>query len=60
MNIIDDLTNSLSRLPGIGKKSAIRMVNWVLKQDSFYIQKFSQNLGSIQEKIKPAGGMDTQ
>jgi recombination protein RecR len=29
------------------------MVNWVLKQDSFYIQKFAQNLGTIQEKIKP-------
>lgn len=53
MNAFDELVSNFSRLPGIGKKSAIRMVNWVLKQDSAYIHKFSQNLGSIQEKIKP-------
>ena len=53
MNAFDELVSNFSRLPGIGKKSAIRMVNWVLKQDSFYIQKFAQNLGTIQEKIKP-------
>ena len=29
------------------------MVNWLLKQDAAYVQKFAQNLGSLQEKIKP-------
>lgn len=53
MNAFDELTNNFSRLPGIGKKSAIRMVNWLLKQDAAYVQKFAQNLGSLQEKIKP-------
>ena len=53
MNIFDELTNNFSRLPGIGKKSAIRIVNWLLKQDKMYVQKFSQNLGILQEKIKP-------
>lgn len=53
MNAFDDLVGNFSRLPGIGKKSAIRMVNWLLKQDSAYVQKFSQNLGQLQQKIKP-------
>lgn len=53
MNAFDELTGNFSRLPGIGKKSAIRMVNWLLKQDASYVQHFAQNLASLQEKIKP-------
>ncbi len=53
MNAFDELANNFSRLPGIGKKSAIRMVNWLLKQDTAYVQKFAQNLGHLQERIKP-------
>ena len=52
MNAFDELANNFSRLPGIGKKSANRMVNWLLKQDAAYVQKFAQNLGSLQERIK--------
>ena len=29
------------------------MVNWLLKQDASYVQKFAQNLGQLQERIKP-------
>ncbi len=53
MSIIDDLTSSFSRLPGIGKKSASRIVNHLLKADSMYIQNFSRQLGELQQKIKP-------
>lgn len=53
MSIFDDLVNNFSRLPGIGKKSSIRIVNWLLKQDKSYLQRFGQNLTSLQEKIKP-------
>ena len=53
MNAFDELANNFSRLPGIGKKSAVRMVNWLLKQDSSYVMKFAQNLGQLQERIKP-------
>lgn len=49
----DDLTNNFSRLPGIGKKSAVRIVNWLLKQDEMYVQRFAQNLGVLQQKVKP-------
>ena len=53
MNIIDELTNSFSRLPGIGKKSATRIVNSLLKADSVYVQNFSRQLSELQYKIKP-------
>lgn len=53
MSTFDDLTNNFSRLPGIGKKSAVRIVNWLLKQDGAYVQKFAQNLGVLQERVKP-------
>ena len=53
MNAFDELAGNFSRLPGIGKKSAVRMVNWLLKQDSSYVQRFAQNLGTLHERIKP-------
>lgn len=53
MSVIDDLTASFSRLPGIGKKSASRIVNYLLKADSMYVQNFSRQLGELQQKIKP-------
>ena len=53
MNIIDDLTNSFSRLPGIGKKSAARIVNNLLKASPAYIQNFARQLSELQQKIKP-------
>lgn len=51
-NIIDDLTNSFSRLPGIGKKSAARIVNNLLKANPAYIQNFARQLSELQQKIK--------
>ena len=53
VGVFEDLTGSFSKLPGIGKKSAIRIVNWLLKQDKMYVQRFAQNLSVLQEKIKP-------
>lgn len=53
MNIIDELTGSFSRLPGIGKKSAARIVNHLLKADPVYMKNFSRQISELQEKIKP-------
>lgn len=53
MNAFDELTGDFSKLPGIGKKSAVRMVNWLLKQDETYVKRFAQNLSSLHERIKP-------
>ncbi|MCQ2592932.1 MAG: recombination mediator RecR [Treponema sp.] len=53
MNAFDELAGDFSKLPGIGKKSAIRMVNWLLKQDSAYVKRFAQNMNELHDKIKP-------
>ena len=62
MNAFDELTADFSRLPGIGKKSAIRMVNWLLTQEDAYVNRFAQNLGVLKERIKPCAvcGMWTE
>ncbi|MGI5070446.1 recombination protein RecR [Treponema pectinovorum] len=51
MNAIDELTESFSRLPGIGKKSAGRLVNFLLKADSAWIERFANQLANLQKKI---------
>ena len=53
MNAIDELTDSFSRLPGIGKKSAGRLVNHILKADGAWVQRFAQQMATLQSKIKP-------
>lgn len=53
MNTFDELTGSFSRLPGIGKKSAVRIVNWLLRQDSLFIKNFARTLSALPDKIKP-------
>lgn len=53
MNAIDELTDSFSRLPGIGKKSAGRLVNYILKADSIWVKRFADEISGLQEKIRP-------
>lgn len=53
MNALDELTDSFSRLPGIGKKSAARIVNFLLRADRSYVQRFAGQLAVLQDKIKP-------
>ena len=53
MTAFDELTSNFSKLPGIGKKSAIRIVNHLLKQDSAYLLRFGNNLSTLKDKIKP-------
>ena len=59
MNAFDELAGNFSRLPGIGKKSAIRMVNWLLKQDASYVQHFAQNLAKIKKKMPKGSKSDS-
>lgn len=53
MNAIDELTDSFSRLPGIGKKSASRLVNYILRADNSWVKSFANQMETLQEKIKP-------
>ena len=51
MTAIDELTDSFSHLPGIGKKSAGRLVNYILKADSAWVGRFSKQIATLQERI---------
>ena len=51
--VIDGLTQSFARLPGIGKKSAARIVNHLLKADAAFMQSFASQIADLQTRIKP-------
>lgn len=52
MNALDEITESFSRLPGIGKKSAARIANHLLRADSAFMARFANQIATLQEKIK--------
>lgn len=51
MNALDELIDSLSRLPGVGKKSATRLAYHLLGADASYNHKLAEQIGTIQERI---------
>ncbi len=53
MNALDELTNSFSCLPGIGKKSAARIANYLLKTQNNFNSHFASQIETLQTKIKP-------
>lgn len=53
MNALEELAESFSRLPGIGKKSATRIAISLLKADNVFLYTFAQQLATLQDKIKP-------
>ncbi|MDD7014661.1 MAG: recombination mediator RecR [Treponema sp.] len=53
MNALDEVTESFSRLPGIGKKSAARIANHLLKTDQSFLNRFASQIQTLQQKIKP-------
>lgn len=51
MNALDELIDSLSRLPGVGKKSATRLAYHLLGADSTFNRKLAEQIGTIKERI---------
>ena len=54
-NAIDRLVALLSKLPGIGKKSASRMAYHILDRDSSYALALSEELASLHKAIRRCG-----
>ncbi|HOS29935.1 MAG TPA: recombination mediator RecR [Treponemataceae bacterium] len=52
MNALEELTQSFSRLPGIGKKSAARITHHLLKTDQVFLETFAHQLSTLHERIK--------
>jgi len=53
MNALEELAESFSRLPGIGKKTAVRLANHILRMDSTFLQRFSNQIATLQDRIRP-------
>ena len=53
MNALDDVIESFSRLPGIGKKSATRIAHFLLRQDAAFCARIAEDIAVLHEKIRP-------
>lgn len=52
MSAIDDLATELSRLPGIGRKTALRLTYHLLKQDREQSRRLAQSLMTLSERVR--------
>lgn len=50
--LIENAVNEIAKLPGIGKKSALRLVIHLLKQDISYTENLSEALNKLRQEIK--------
>ena len=41
-----------SKLPGIGRKTALRLVLWILRQDNSDVEQFAQALCQLKQEVK--------
>jgi recombination protein RecR len=51
MSVIDDLTNELARLPGIGRKTALRLTYFLLKRPPEEVKRLSRVLETVAERV---------
>ncbi|MEQ1692893.1 MAG: recombination mediator RecR [Gemmatimonas sp.] len=52
MSVIDDLTSELARLPGIGRKTAQRLVFHLLRQPPEQSRRLAESLVSLIERVR--------
>lgn len=51
-SLLENAVNEFSKLPGIGKKTALRLVLHLLKVDSADVKHFSETISRMREEIK--------
>ena len=52
MSAIDDLTGELARLPGIGRKTALRLTYHLLKQPKEQSRRLAEALRTLSDKVR--------
>lgn len=55
MSAIEDLAAELAKLPGIGRKTALRLTYHLLKQPSERSTKLARALETLAERVRPCG-----
>lgn len=53
MSVIEKLSRELSRFPGIGPKTATRMVYFLMKQPKDHAYALSRAIGELADRIRP-------
>lgn len=53
MAAIEELVTELSRLPGIGRKTATRLTYFLLKQPSDAVRRLARALDAVVDRVKP-------
>lgn len=51
-SLLENAVNEFARLPGIGKKTALRLVLHLLKQDAGHVTQFSDVIAKMRTQIK--------
>ena len=52
MSVIDDLATELSKLPGIGRKTALRLTYYLLKQPADQSRRLAQALQTLTDNVR--------
>ncbi|MBR9991327.1 MAG: recombination protein RecR [Gemmatimonadetes bacterium] len=52
MSVIDELTTELARLPGIGRKTALRLTYHLLKRPPDEIRRLARSLDDVAERVR--------
>lgn len=52
MTLLEKLVQNLSRLPGLGRKSATRIAYYLLTADDTFVADLSQQIGSLKHSIR--------
>jgi recombination protein RecR len=53
VNALERLTAGLARLPGLGRKSASRIVHFLLRADGDFVQSLAEDIAALQRTIRP-------
>lgn len=51
-SLLENAVNEFARLPGIGKKTALRLVLHLIKQDASFVESFGETILKMRQEIK--------
>ncbi|MCP4678375.1 MAG: recombination protein RecR [Deltaproteobacteria bacterium] len=50
---IQDLSELLARLPGVGRRTALRLTFHILRADEEYVHRLGESVGTIRDRVRP-------
>lgn len=50
--LLERAVAEFSKLPGIGRKTALRLVLWILRQDNSDVEQFAQAISQLKQEVK--------